>query len=81
VTYHFHRQALDLAPVAQIARDTPYGEPPPKVDSTSRKLMSIPGIVHGGPSLTLRFDHAYLSQFLGRNVRASVGLVNAEAIR
>ncbi len=36
--------------------------------------MSIPGIVRVGPSLTLRFDHAYTVQFLGHNVQTLVGL-------
>jgi hypothetical protein len=75
VTYSQAR-ALELAPVTQIARDTPYGEPPEVAVASSKKLLSIPGIVRVGAGLTLRFDHAYMAQFLGRNVQVSVGMVD-----
>ena len=69
-------QALELAPVAQMARDTPYGELTKAAVASSRKMLSIPGIVRVGASLTLRFDHAYTAQFIGRNVQISVGVVD-----
>jgi hypothetical protein len=73
-------QARELAPVAEIAQDTLADEFYQMVNRPPAKLWSIPGIVRVGPSLTLRFDHAYLAQLLKRNVRASIGLVNPETI-
>jgi hypothetical protein len=80
--------AFDFAPVAQIARgepdgdqmapDEPYGTQIATVGDRFWKIMSIPGIVRIGPSLTLRFDHAYMAQFLGHNVQTLVGLVDPE---
>jgi hypothetical protein len=70
------KQAFDLAPVAQIAQDEPYDKHTPKVVNRSRKTFSLPGVVRIGPSLTLRFDHAYMAQFLGHNVQTLIGLVD-----
>ena len=80
ITYS-QTQALELAPVAQIARNTPYGEAPNVAVASSGKILSIPGIVRVGASLTLRFDHAYMAQFLGRNVQMSVGVVDPEILK
>jgi hypothetical protein len=73
ITYS-QAQAFELAPVAQIARETPYGEPPNMTPFSPQKLLPIPGIVRVGASLTLRFDHAYVAQLLGHNVQVSVGI-------
>jgi hypothetical protein len=74
-------QAFDLAPAAQVTRDTPYREPIGEAVAPSGQLLSIPGVVSAGASLTLRFDHAYLAQFLGRNVQMSVGVVDPEKLQ
>ena len=73
-------QASEFAPVAQIAQHMYYGELPQKATPTE-KLFAIPGIVRVGAGLTLRFDHAYLAHLLGRNVRASIGVVNPESVQ
>jgi hypothetical protein len=79
-TTYSQEQAVELAPVAQIAKETPYGEQPQReIDSSN--LLSIPGIVRVGAGLTLRFDHAYLAQLLGRNVQASVGVIAPETFQ
>lgn len=65
---------MDLAPDAQISQVARFDEQLSEVVDQSWKMMSIPGIVRVGPSLTLRFDHAYTVQFLGHNVQTLVGL-------
>jgi hypothetical protein len=85
-------QAFDLAPVAQIVenepndKQTPLKSPindkqTPKAVDRFWKIFSIPGIVRIGPSLTLRFDHAYMAQFLGHNVQTLIGLVDPEEVK
>jgi hypothetical protein len=73
-------QSLELAPAAQIAPYAPYDDAAEDRAPSVQRLFSIPGIVRAGASLTLRFDHAYMAQLLGRNVAMYVGLVNAEAL-
>jgi hypothetical protein len=77
VTYS-QSQALEFAPATQIARYAPYGDTPEDEVPSMRRLFSIPGIVRVGPSLTLRFDHGYMAQLLGRNVALYVGVVGPE---
>jgi hypothetical protein len=76
-----HTQAREFAPVAQITRDTPYEELPRMAIAPSGKLFPVPGIARVGTGLTLRFDHAYLALLLGRNVQASIGVVNPETLQ
>ena len=80
VTYS-QPQAFDLAPVAQITGEIPYENPQKAAGASSRRMLSIPGIVRVGASLTLRFDHAYMAQFLGRNVQVSVGIVDPSTLQ
>ena len=77
ITYT-REQAQHFAPVAQVARDTLPSEPYQKITPSFEGLWSVPGIARVGPSMTLRFDHAYLAQLMRRTVQAVVGVVNPE---
>lgn len=80
VTYS-QPQAWDLAPAALVTGEIPYEDPQKAAEVSSKRIMSIPGIIRVGASLTLRFDHAYLAQFLGRNVQVTVGVVNPSTLQ